>query len=426
VPESLVWLTITLKPGEQKCIDLSDEFERPFHKELIQKVKGSFFLIFYSEEPSWFIERYSNWPPGTELIFQTRHLPNKCIVVGEETLPGTYDIRYDVTIYEEQGMYADEKTRQYLTEGTAYLRLMVTTPTASSATTPTSVLPTVTPSSTLSAATTEPHATPETATVRVVLDGSGDYTDLKVAVGDIPPGGSVSLAPGIYRLEEPLKVQKPLHLLGAGMDETIIVCEAAGFVVRFSGDGPFVAEDLTFRHEGEAVADVALVEGGNVTFSRCRFTGAVATEAEGYGAGLYLQGSTDGIVRECIAVENDGIGIAVFDQAQPTLEKNISSRNEAGILFTNNAGGIALQNECLENAFGIQVGEEAQPTLEENVCAENELVGILYGGNAGGGARWNECAGNQVGIYLSETAHPVLVENDSHDNTEADIQDRRP
>mgnify|MGYP000624978747 CR=1 FL=1 len=230
--------------------------------------------------------------------------------------------------------------------------------------------------------TSPPTATvaPTEAGIRLKADGSGDYATLEEAVAAASPGDTILLEAGTYRLAEPLKIEKPLRLVGAGMDQAEIVSDAEGFVVRFQGDGLFAAEDLTFRHEGEAEASVVLVEGGEVAFVRCRFTGAVYAGGHDV-AGLVIKEDTTGTVRDCEAVENNGAGIYVAGQAQPTLEGNTCSNNELlGIAFFGDAGGVARENECSNNGrMGICVGEQAQPTLEENVCMDNAVAGIGYG-----------------------------------------------
>jgi parallel beta-helix repeat protein len=217
------------------------------------------------------------------------------------------------------------------------------------------------------------------------------------------------LEPGTYRLEEPLDVGKSLHLVGAGMDQTEIVSEGA--VVNFSGDGPFAAEDITFRHQGQVgEANVVSVEGGEVAFVHCRFVGAVTGEELGDHAGLWLGGNTTGVVRECEAVENDNVGMLIVGQAQPTLEGNLCRDNELGIAYLDNAGGVARQNGCSGNGNGIRVGDQTQPMLEGNVCRDNGC-GIAYLDNAGGVAWQNRCSGNKWGITVHDQAQPTLEGN---------------
>ncbi len=261
-------------------------------------------------------------------------------------------------------------------------------------------------------------------TLHLKADGSGDYATLEEAVQYASPGDTITLEHGVYRLTESLDIHQSLHLVGEGAEQTEIVSAGEGYVVGIDGTGSFVAKDITFRHEGGAEADVVIARGGNVTFTRCHFTGAVYVEGEGRkGVGLRLQGNTTGVVQDCIAVENATMGILVEEQSQPTLERNVCTNNTlVGIAYSNDAGGAARQNRCSGNLMGIYVDNRAQPTLEENVCADNEKSGIAYRGNASGLARQNESSRNgQEGIYVGEQARPTLEGNVCTNNAEAGI-----
>jgi parallel beta-helix repeat protein len=254
-------------------------------------------------------------------------------------------------------------------------------------------------------------------TFRLEPDGSGDYATLEEAVRRAPEGAIIELGPGLFRLETRLYVRKSLHLVGAGMDQTEIVSEAEGHVVRFSGGGPFTVEDITFRHEGGALASVVVVQGGDVVFTRCRFAGAFSGAGEYDRAGLWLRDQTNGTVSDCVAEENDDIGIYVSGLALPTLERNLCMTNTvAGIAYWGYAGGVLRQNECVGNYFGIAVGRKAQPAVEENICNDNEAAGILFIQDAGGIVRQNECLRNETGISITDQAQPTLEGNTCNEN----------
>lgn len=130
---------------------------------------------------------------------------------------------------------------------------------------------------------------------------------------DVSAGSRILLSVDTYRLDAPLNIGKALSLLGAGMDQTEIVSGGEGYLVRVSGEGPFAAEEITFRHQGEEWADTMVVEGGEVTLTRCRFVGLT-------GSHLSLEGDTTGTVRECIVEGGLGsVGIFVAETAHPVL-----------------------------------------------------------------------------------------------------------
>jgi parallel beta-helix repeat protein len=256
----------------------------------------------------------------------------------------------------------------------------------------------------------------------VAPDGSGNLRSLEEAVQQARPGAVIYLKAGIHRLKHPLVIDKPLTLIGEGMETTRIVCDGEGCVVEFSGDGLFSARDLAFVHEGTKWGDAVRANKGEVQFYRCLFTGGVWDEAnQRGGSGLWLYGTARGDVRECVASGNEGTGIRVSGEAQPTLEGNTCRENKrSGIAYFGSAAGTARQNTCVGNN-GI-VGEQAQPTLEGNTCRENKEAGIAYYGSASGTARNNLCTANGLhGIGVIEQAQPTLEGNTCRENKEAGI-----
>jgi serine/threonine-protein kinase len=270
-----------------------------------------------------------------------------------------------------------------------------------------------------------PTPTPPTDGIRVEADGSGDYATLEEAIAAVVPGGTITLGAGTYRLVYGMKIEKSFTLVGAGMDESEIVSGFDGHVIRVESEGILAAQDLTFRHDGEQVADVVVVQDGRVDFSRCRFTGAVYAEGEGNRAGIRFLGSAGGAVRESEIVDNDNTGIMVDERAAPVLEDNLLLDNSmVGIGYMGQASGTARGNECSGSSVGVAVTVEARPTLEQNVFSANEY-GMAYWDSAGGKASQNECTGNRVGIGVSASAGPELVDNNCYDNSEEDVQDMR-
>jgi parallel beta-helix repeat protein len=259
----------------------------------------------------------------------------------------------------------------------------------------------------------------------VAPDGSGNLHSLEEAVQQARPGAVIYLKAGIHRLKHPLVIDKPLTLIGEGMETTRIVCDGEGCVVEFSGDGLFSARDLAFVHEGTKWGDAVRANKGEVQFYRCLFTGGVWDEANQRGSsGLWLYGTARGDVRECVASGNEGTGIQVSGEAQPTLEGNTCRENKlCGIAYFGSASGTARNNLCTANGLeGIGVIEQAQPTLEGNTCQENKGNGIAYFGSASGTARNNLCTANEFhGIQVSNQAQPTLEGNTCRENKQNGI-----
>lgn len=257
--------------------------------------------------------------------------------------------------------------------------------------------------------------TPTPVVIQVEADGSGEFATLAEAVEAAPVGAVLSLGAGTFSLEEPLVLPRSIRLLGAGPDQTEVVSSGEGYVLRYSGEGLFAAQGITFRHEGDAAADVVVVEGGEIALEDCHFTGASRGAGQAPHTGLRLAGDTTGVVENCQAVDNQDTGILVQDQAQPTLRGNVCSRNDGvGIGYLNSSGGTASGNTCAENGLGgFVIAGEAQPLLEQNTSSNNAEAGFAYFEQAGGTARENVCQGNgRFGIFLFEEVSPELVDND--------------
>lgn len=333
--------------------------------------------------------------------------------------------------------------------------------------TQTSIPPdTPTPTSKNTLSPTLPVATSPTTSkesISVEADGSGDFPTLAEAVQNAPEGATLLLGAGMFQLDEALEIDKPLSLLGKGIDQTEIVSSAAEYTVHVKANGAFSVEGITFKHEGSAFADAVEVEEGQITFKSCRFSGGVINpEGKQRGSGLRLREATTGVVQDCVAEENftgfwilaeeatlennlstrnkAGIafganskalarynqvekneynGFVVAMNANPTLEENTSINNgNNGFIFMNEATGIAIHNVCESNEFsGMYIGEQAAPKLEENLCTKNNENGFLFEGSSAGEAKYNQCSENKAtGIGVKGDAQPVLESNICNDN----------
>jgi len=261
--------------------------------------------------------------------------------------------------------------------------------------------------------------------ITVLVDGSGDYATVEAAVAAAAPRATITLGPGTYRLIRALDIETSLTLVGAGMDETEIVSGAPSHVIRFNGSGSFGGEGITFRHDGEQMADVVVIESGTGRFSNCRFTGAIYEEGEGNRAGLRFRGRSRGTVEDSVASGNDNTGFLVENQAEiELLRNNCSDNGSVGIGYMDLGKGVAIENECTGNQIGIALAVESRPTLERNRCNDNDY-GIAYLDNAGGESFDNECMRNKVGISVGGSSTVELGENQCSDNTEEDIRDSR-
>ncbi len=93
----------------------------------------------------------------------------------------------------------------------------------------------------------------------------------------------------------------------------------------------------------------------------------------------------------------------------------------AGITYYDHAGGLAIGNTSQNNQLdGIAVLDQAQPTLLNNTARTNTQSGIVYFTNAGGLAMGNTSESNGYsGIAVFGRAHPTLRANTVRGDTAA-------
>jgi hypothetical protein len=136
---------------------------------------------------------------------------------------------------------------------------------------------------------------------------------LERAVRQAPAGAVLHLSAEEHRLSGPLKIDRPLSLIGEGMDNTQIMCglpkESASFagvleggkdpgVMKFVGRGQFRAHDLSFEYQGSRKsAHVVHVVAHEIDIQRCRFTSGYPSGSHFMGLdGLAVRGQTKGLV----------------------------------------------------------------------------------------------------------------------------------
>jgi parallel beta-helix repeat protein len=264
--------------------------------------------------------------------------------------------------------------------------------------------------------------------VRLGLATAETETGLVVHAGRVArarPGSVIELQPGVYLLEQPLRIDKPLTMQGAGADKTFIQSDAEGCVIELASTGLCALRDLSVEHFGNRPANVVVVSLGMAEISGCVVRGGVWDEKRKFGGdGICFTNATRGTVRGCVCRNNGLRGIEISGIAQPLLEGNTCEGNmDSGIAYFDSAGGTARQNVCRQNGHhGIGVQGQAQPQLEGNTCEGNNWQGIAFSEKARGLARKNTCQSNRNnGIAVWGEAQPQLECNTCENNTYSGI-----
>lgn len=253
--------------------------------------------------------------------------------------------------------------------------------------------------------------------------GQGDFTNLADAVAGVAPLSVICFVAGDHTCDTHLYIEKPLALLGAGVEQTRLLCN--GPLVML-GEGPTLIRGLNIENTRQIGTNVVTIRTTEARVDSCRFAGGVAPRAGTNdmfgGNGLKLEGDTKCRVTKC-GFDHNAVGaILIEDLAEPVLEGNSCQGEKYAIGYHGFGGGSAFRNLCSTNmGRGIVVGMEAEPILIENVCERNN-IGIHYGERAAGVARCNQSRGNvAVGIAVSGKSHPLLESNHCSRNNDYGI-----
>lgn len=246
-------------------------------------------------------------------------------------------------------------------------------------------------------------------------------TELLGAITTAISDAVILLAAGEYVLQQPLQLEKPMSLIGAGRDKTRLTCSEPQYVLRYAGDGMFAAEGISFEHIGQRGANVMVVKSGLLKLQGCSFKGGWRdTEAKIGGHGLSIGGQVSGSVVDCDSWGHTNDGILVAENARFLLESNRCNSNNYGIACIGNVVVTARKNECSRNrTLGISVEGDSSVDLQDNACTANIDGGIAYMNGSKGSALRNYCAGSFQGIRVSNQAQ-VTLEGNSCENCKGD------
>lgn len=235
----------------------------------------------------------------------------------------------------------------------------------------------------------------------------GDFATPAEALENARDRDRIILAAGTW--QGPLVIDAAVELQGAGFAETSVECapeDGSAITIGPGAKGARVS-GITFRHAAFAVGSdrfsAALVRGGSSTFADCRFTdasghglavieGGQATvsrsrfSGNGWnGAAAIGQGSTLE-VRECESLDNFENGIETWQGAAAILLRNRCEGNSRnGIHADNGTASATIEgNQLIANReFGLVLGSAAAGKISANVVRANLLGGIVIRAAAG-------------------------------------------
>lgn len=260
-------------------------------------------------------------------------------------------------------------------------------------------------------------------TINLNPEGTGDYPDLPSAVADLMPGSTIILAPGNYNLSSSLQINNTLTIQGAGSDRTALVSNHETGVFDFFGPGKLVLNGISFVYNGTGWTYVGEVTDGEIDINDCKFSGGVRNyDQEIGGNGLFIQGSSTGIVRNSVFFNNDLNGVSIVDQSNIQVETStFESNGSDGLGFWNDSTGTVRYCISKNNKNnGFSTDDQAEATFEDNFANNNTFFGFAAYGNSIITAERNESYDNEYsGFTTQQSAYGTFNNNYSYQNFES-------
>ncbi|MEA3510060.1 MAG: right-handed parallel beta-helix repeat-containing protein [Actinomycetota bacterium] len=249
---------------------------------------------------------------------------------------------------------------------------------------------------------------PSTAPARnVTIDPAADLAGVLFEAG---AGSVIALGAGTYELDELVIIERPISLVGAGAETTVIRSSVGGAVIYYSADGDLEIAALTIEHIGAEPGSVIVAAGGSLSLREVRLSGGAvdpATGIDGHGLALASTGDSAADAARIVTLTgskfdgNDRIGVAVFGSVEVAITASEMHDNGfCGACFMDDGKGIVSGNTVIRNQIGIGAGGSSTPSIRDNEITGNEFIGLL----------------------IEDDAAPIIEKNNILDNVESGIE----
>jgi len=210
------------------------------------------------------------------------------------------------------------------------------------------------------------HALSTTQSIQMQIDNASNF-------------GTVNVPPGTY--SGALVVNKPLHLIGASRDNTII--------------------------DGGGLSPVILVNSSNV-----QVTGFTIRDALSYGQGILLKNANHvNITSNSINAASDGDGVSLDGSNNNIITGNVFSNNLNAVNATDSSYNLVARNSGTSNTVGVQLWNAAHNVVANNTWWGGESGFFLDMASQNLLARNAAIKGSEIGIHLVDSKNNTVIEN---------------
>ena len=246
------------------------------------------------------------------------------------------------------------------------------------------------------------NTSPSPRTIRVALDGSGDFASLQEAVDSAQKGDTVWIKAGTYAQDLTIHSKEKIRIVGEGVDKVILVGQGQMVGVLHVGKWPYGATDIEItgltinEHGGHALG---IFNGQRITLRQLHVNGMVF--------GQQVQAVR---IEDCVIGESETTGVH-FSDSQAVLIGNVIHHNDYGVNVTGKSSIRLERNVIINNLFdAVVINDQGQAVLTRNTLAKNG-TGITFVGLSSGEASGNILNLNKVGFLIAPSSRMAMSYN---------------
>jgi hypothetical protein len=200
-------------------------------------------------------------------------------------------------------------------------------------------------------------------------------------------GAIVQIAPGSYTTitgeQFPIVLNMGVTVQGdaASQGKEYVITGSGRYTSPIGGE-----QNITLRLENSAqltgitVTNPVLtgtgiwIESSNAQVAQCRLVNNPRQ-------GIAVTGTGRPLIINCL-FSNGGLGLAIGREAKGEYRNNTSQGMTVGILVSDNAAPLLVNNRLVENQSGMRFTQACRPVLRGNVIERNQQFGLLVEGSA--------------------------------------------
>jgi len=232
------------------------------------------------------------------------------------------------------------------------------------------------------------------------LSVPGDYSSIQEAIDAIAPGGTITVAPGTYKVG--LTIWKPLTIRGAGKDKTVLK--------PLSNPTRKLIVSIIARAKGVALDGLAISGSkwdGLLVHGEASLEGL---QISGNNNGIEMMGSSKATISNSEISRNDGDGIEMWDSAQVRISGLQISENRRNGVEMGFSSQAAISNSRISGngKDGIRVWTSSRIAISSSQISKNR-DGISMWGSSQAAIASSQISGNvDYGIEMGDSSQATI------------------